>query len=512
MMGAAFLAPEFIALAPLLPLLAALVITLLVLAGRHRGEAAERITAPVTLAAILPAFALVAAFAVQGVFSGWHGQVVLGDWFASGDWHVPLSFTLDGLSLGFGSVVGFILLVAMRFSMNYMHREAGFHRFFIAMNLFAGGMLLLVLAGNAALVFVAWELMGFSSWLLIGYAYDRGTATGNAQRAFLTNRVGDAGLILSISLSFLWLGSVDWDAMAGAAARLPTLYESLIALGFVTAALAKSAQVPFTPWITRALEGPTPSSALFYGSLMVHAGVFLLVRLAPLLAETPGVLFLIALLGTLTTLYGWLAGYAQTDVKSALLFSGLAQVGLMFLAIGLGWFELAAWHAGLHALWRAWQFLAAPSYMHLADSPAPPVPAWLARQQWLYTAALQRFWLEPLSERLLTQPTRAMARDLRAIDENVVSRLVGMPESQRAAELLAPSEEVVKGRGLLGCMLAWSAERLDRFEQRLVLQGGGGRLGQGLHRLGIWLRYVESLLEQPRYLLVLVMATIVVIL
>lgn len=512
MMPASYLPMEIIALAPALPLLVALLIALLHLTGHARGEEGELLTAPLTMTAIVPAFALVVAFGIQGLFLGYPGQVRLGDWFASGDWHVPISFTLDGLSLGFAAVVALVALVTLRFSVNYMHREAGFHRFFIGMNLFAGGMLTVVLAGNAALVFVGWELMGFSSWLLIGYAYDRPTATANAQRAFLTNRVGDAGLVLGLALSFLWLGSLDWVDMAAGAARLPTLYVSLIALGFVTAALAKSAQVPFTPWITRALEGPTPSSAIFYGALMVHAGVFLLLRLEPVLAQTPGVMVLIGVLGALTALYGWLGGYVQTDVKTALLFAVVAQVGLMFLAIGLGWFQLAAWHAALHALWRAWQFLAAPSYMHLLDAPTPPAPAWLLGKQRLYTAALQRFWLETLTDRLLTQPTRALARDMQAIDENVVSRLVGMPEAQRAAELLAEDRQVVRGRGLAGGMLVWVADRLDRFEQRLVLQGGEGRLGQGLARLGDWLKFVEGLLEQPRYLLVLIMATVVVIL
>jgi hypothetical protein len=300
--------------------------------------------------------------------------------------------------------------------------------------------------------------------------------------------------------------------MGTAAAGLPTLYVSLTALGFVTAALAKSAQLPFTSWIGRALEGPTPSSALFYGAVMVHAGVFLLARLQPVLAHTSGVLVLIAVLGGLTTVYGWLVGYTQADVKSSLLFAAVAQVGLMFVAIGLGWFELAAWHAALHALWRAWQFLAAPSFMHMLDRPTPPAPAWLSRCHRLYTAALQRFWLEPLTDRLLTQPTLALARDMRALDETVVSRLLGMPATQRAAELLAGREEVVKGRGVLGGLLAWTAERLNRFEDRLVLHGGGGRLAQGLARLGYGLRLIEELLEQPRYLLVLIMATMVVIL
>jgi formate hydrogenlyase subunit 3/multisubunit Na+/H+ antiporter MnhD subunit len=504
--------PELVAAAPALPLLAALAIVAIRLFARGNAESGERLTAAITLAAAVSAFALMGACALLGLSLGWPGQIRVGQWFASGDWKVPLSFALDGLSLGFGSVAAFLVLVTTRFAFNYMHREAGFHRFFFGMNLFSGGILLVVLAGNAVLLFVGWELMGLASWLLIGYAFERPAATVNAQRAFLTNRVGDAGLLLGIALSVSWMGALDWPALAAASERLPTLFVSLVALGFVTAALAKSAQVPFSPWIARALEGPTPSSAVFYGAVMVHAGVFLLVRLEPVLVHAPGMLFLVAVLGALTAVYGWLAGYVQADVKSALLFAAVAQVGLMFLAIGLGWFELAAWHAGLHALWRGWQFLAAPSYMHMLDGPTPPAPAWLARRQWLYTAALQRFWLEALADRLLAQPTRALARDLHAIDENVVSRLVGMSETQRAAELLAPAEDVVKGRGLAGRLLAWSAYRLDRFEQRLVLQGGGGGLGRGLARLGVWLRFVESLLEQPRYLLVLIMATIVVIL
>ncbi len=503
---------ELVAAAPALPLFAALLIVIRRLIGGARGEAGEPLTAALSIGAAGGVLALMLVLAVDGLIVGAPRAVQLGDWFASGAWRIPLSFTLDALSLGFGVVVAFIALVAMKFSRHYMHREDGFDRFFVGMNLFAGGMLLVVLAGNAALVFVGWELMGLASWLLIGYARERPVATVNAQRAFLTNRVGDAGLLLAMALSLLWLGSLEWSALAAGSARLPTLYVSLLALGFVLAALAKSAQVPFTPWIARALEGPTPSSAIFYGAVMVHAGVYLLLRLEPVLVHAPGVLFLVAVLGTLTALLGWLAGYVQSDVKSALLFAGVTQVGLMFLAIGLGWFTLAAWHAALHALWRGWQFLAAPAYMHMLDGPTPPAPAWLTRHPRLYTAALQRFWLEPLADRLLTQPTRAFARDVRAIDEDVVSRLVGMAESQRAAELLAPFEKVVKGRGVAGGLLAWSADRLDRFEQRLVMQGGGGRIGRGLARLGEWLRFVESLLEQPRYLLLLIMATLVVIL
>ncbi len=238
---------ELVALIPALPLLAALLIALLILAGPARGEAGEPLTARITLTASGLSLLTLFGLDLSAMLRGMPGQIVLGDWFSSGTLHLPLSFAADGLGLGFGTVVGFIALVTLKFSVNYMHREAGFHRFFLGMNLFAAGMLLIVLAGNAALAFVGWELAGVSSWMLIGYAYERATATANAQRAFLTNRVGDAGFILGLGLAYLWVGAVGWQDLAAGAARLPTLYVGLMVLGFVAAALAKSAQVPFSP-------------------------------------------------------------------------------------------------------------------------------------------------------------------------------------------------------------------------------------------------------------------------
>ncbi len=175
----------------------------------------------------------------------------------------------------------------MRFSANYLHREAGFHRFFIILSLFLAGIQLVFLAGNGLLAFVGWEMCGVSSFLLIGYAWQRPVATGNALFAFVTNRGGDAGFLLGLGFAAAWLGSFEWPALTGAAAACRWSRRACWSLGFVIAALAKSAQLPFTPWIARALEGPTPSSAIFYGAVMVHAGVYLLLRLSPLLAQVP---------------------------------------------------------------------------------------------------------------------------------------------------------------------------------------------------------------------------------
>jgi hypothetical protein len=289
----------------------------------------------------------------------------------------------------------------------------------------------------------------------------------------------------------------------------------------VLAALAKSAQVPFAPWISRALEGPTPSSAIFYGSLMVHAGVYLSIRLEPLLQQAPAVLALIAALGLLTALYGWLSGLVQTDVKSSLMFSTSAQVGLMFFWIGLGWTELAAWHLGLHALWRAYQFLHAPALMHRVSRAARPVPQWLAGNKLLYNAALNRFWLDPLADWLLVRPTRSLARDVQELDEQVVSRAIGLPEQAselapigagEAAYINMAEGDLVRGRGILGRILAWAATVLHWFEERLVLRGGGEGLLETIQRVGAYAQRIEDLLSQPRYLVLLIMATFAVIL
>lgn len=496
------------------PLASAVLITLLMLAGRLNGDRGERITARLALSASVASLAALVALDIGTLAFDTGGEAKLGVWFAAGRVAVPLDFVLDSLSLPIATLVALIGVLTLRFSANYMHREAGFHRFFLGMNLFLAAMLTIVLAGNALLVFAGWEIAGVASYLLIGYAYDRTAATRNAVRAFVTNRIGDAGFILGLALTFKYFGATDWGTFAAGASTLDAPGAGLIAFGFVLAALAKSAQVPFTPWITRALEGPTPSSAIFYGSLLVHAGVYLCLRLAPLLAHAPVISTLLAVAGLLTALYGTLAGLTQSDVKSALLFNTVAQVGLMFVLIGLGYYDLAAWYLGLHATFRAWQFLGAPSYMQAVDAvPARPVPHWLARSQRFYTAALARFWLEPLTDAFLARPTRALARDMRAMDEQVIARLVGAP-GERASTSTQPfgPSSLAHGPGIAGALLGWLADRLHSLEQRLLFQSEGGTTQRLLHALSHYLTAAEALLARPRYLLLIILAIFVAVL
>jgi formate hydrogenlyase subunit 3/multisubunit Na+/H+ antiporter MnhD subunit len=500
--------PGWVWLVPVLHLLVVVVTGARVLLGLAKGDAAEPLTARLASLAAFCSLLLLLAIDALALMQGVPGHRVLAVWFGSGLWQGTFSFLLDGLSLSLATLTALIGWLVVRFSANYLHREAGFHRFFILLGFFLAGIQFVLLAGNGLLAFVGWEMCGVASFLLIGYAWQRPVATGNALFAFVTNRGGDAGFLLALGFSAAWLGGFEWTALAHSD-QISVVNARLIALGFVLAALAKSAQLPFSPWLSRALEGPTPSSAIFYGAVMVHAGVYLLLRLEPLLAQVPDVRLALVVIGTLTALYAWLCGLVQSDVKSALIFAVLLQVSLMFVAIGLGWTTLATVHLCLHAGWRAWQFLLAPSWLEVSRQRPPPPPAWLRNNQLIYTAALQRFWLDKLAITLFVEPTESFARDVRDLEENFIDRAIGEPGKGKPVE---PERPLVLADGWPGRALAALAEWLQRIENRLLLRGRGGFAERLLLQVGAYLRTLENLLEQPRYLMMAVMATFVVIL
>lgn len=487
----------------LLPLLAAAAIGGRMLAGTSglgslSGDGSEAGTARWATFTTALGLLLLLAVDLVALREGAPGRLAYGDWFAAGDLRLPVTLLADGRALAFATLVQLVAWITLRFSRTYLHREAGFHRFFLGMGLFLGGMQLIVLAGDGALTFVGWELVGFASWLLIGYDLPRPAATENALHAFVTNRIGDAGFLLGLALAALWLGGADWANLNDHG--LDKVETRMLLFGFVVAAFAKSAQLPLSSWLPRALEGPTPSSAVFYGALMVHAGVWLLIRLEPLFLTVPDIMVQIALFGAATALWAALANRTQADVKTSLVLATLTQIGLMVLEIGLGLFDLAFAHLMLHAAWRAWQFLLAPSYMARVDGPAWErcrLDRWLARwprsRRWLYGAALHRFWLEPLTRAVAVAPAQTVGHDFATFDQRVTRPFLGE-------------------RGPAARLLAWSAERCAAVEERLTQLARSARAARLLHAAASWFLEIEALLERPRYLLLMIAATFVVIL
>ena len=512
-------------LIPLLPLLAAMVIGGGHLFGWLEGEDDETTTADIatwsgTLSSML-ALTLLGADCLgknRGVFSA-------GQWLGSDTLDIRMNFISTGFGVVLAALFALLLLIMIRFSINYMHREPGFHRFFFILNLFAAGMLLLVLSGNAVGTFIGWEIAGLCSYLLIAYAYDRPVAAHNATRVFVTNRIGDAAFMLAIGLGYAWTDSVNWLKLTSLSTQLSSGQATSLALCFAVAAFAKSAQLPFAPWLARAMEGPTPSSAVFYGAVMVHAGVYLLILLQPLFEQAPLAMILLAVTGLLTAVYAFTVGLTQTDVKSSLIFAASGQLGLMFLECGLGFWRLAAWHLCAHAVVRGYQVLTAPGLMHAVQgNPIKPVRPGIARLRWLYVASIQRFWLDQITDWALVKPVRRLAHDMGYFDEHIVNRALGAPvPAMRAISSLAQMEEqsigalldndtdsFARGSGLAGKLTQWVAAILHWFEDRFVLRGVGKDAVAFGRQLGYAANKVEQLLFSPRYLALFVFITLLI--
>lgn len=509
------MAEWLILLVPGLPLLAALLIGAGHFAGVNRGEHGERQTIWITTLGSGTAWLVLLLLARDASIPA-HISI---NWLNVAGFALLLQFTLDQMAQAVALLFGGLLLLSMRFAVAYMHREAGFQRFYLVLNLFMSGIYLIILSGNILVAFAGWELAGISSYLLIAYMYQRDTASGNATRVFITNRLGDAGFMLALSLALVWMAGSDWQTLNDPDSPLEHEQLFIIIAGLALAAVIKSAQFPFCAWITRALEGPTPSSAIFYGGVMVHVGVYLLLRLSPALQQLPNLSSLLVIVGGLSVLYGYFTALVQTDVKSALIFSTIMHVGLMFIAIGLGWDTLALWYLLAHSSWRTYQFLLAPSFMHLINDVARPVPRLLQRARALYTACLQRFWLDPATDAMITRPVQALAKDMRAFDETIVNRLVGLPAQENATTSLTAYEQQQRGEqqvaayrdsaGIVIRALGWLADILHWFEEHLILRSGGEGLMRVLQRVGLWFAKIDMLLSQPRYLWLILLITLI---
>lgn len=496
-----------------MPLAAASWLGVAILLGQAQGENHEWRSSRLVLSACTGSFVITLLLAVGRFIGAFPEQVQLGRWLSSGHYHIDLIFAIDGLSLSLATLSSFLSLLVMRFAVNYMHREPGFHRLFLVLSLFTAAMLLLVMSGNAVLTFVGWEVAGLCSYWLIAFFQDRPTAAANATRVFVTNRIGDAGFLLGIGLAFYSLGSADWLLINAGVTALSGTQRIILAGCFLVAVMAKSAQVPFTSWLGRAMEGPTPSSALFYGAVMVHAGVYLLLRLQPLFEQSALLMAILVLVGLMTGVYGIICGLVQTDIKTALVFSTAAQVGLMVVACGLGWWRWALLHLCCHALFRGYQFLSAPSILQqLRGQRTRPVPAWLALQRRVYAAALQRFWIDEVADWGLVRPIQRLAQQLNHFDKQVVDRATGLPvPTVRALSSVAqweerqlgagrflerPANAQDQGQGVVGRLTELIASAFHRFEEQMVFKAVGQGVVAISHRLGQGLSRVERVLRR----------------
>src|SRR6266850_1934702 len=276
-------------------------------------------------------------------------------WFTSGDLRVSLTLRLDPLSAVMILVVTGIGSLIHIYSTAYMHeeRDSEYARYFSYLNLFASFMLLLVLGANFLVMFVGWEGVGLCSYLLIGFWFQKKSASDAGKKAFIVNRIGDFGFILGVLLAFVRFGTVDFQEIARAAAAVSpeTAFGtvSLITLLLFVGATGKSAQIPLYIWLPDAMEGPTPVSALIHAATMVTAGVYMIGRNAVLFSHAPETLMIVAVIGTATALMAGTIGLVQNDIKRVLAYSTVSQLGYMFLAMGVGAYAAGIFHLYTHA-------------------------------------------------------------------------------------------------------------------------------------------------------------------
>lgn len=343
-----------------LPLLAAGIITLFAL----RNKA---VSATLSIGAIVTGFVLTLAVIK---FGGWEARELSVNWLAIGSLNVDFGLKLDALSLMMLLIVTGVGSAIHIYSYGYMHDDPGFSRFFACLSLFTFSMLGIVLANNFLQMFIFWELVGVSSYLLIGFWFEKASAADAAKKAFITNRLGDFGFMLGILTFWALASSLGFDAIkawletSSFGVKDSAAYSSLTIAGLLIfcGAMGKSAQFPLHVWLPDAMEGPTPVSALIHAATMVAAGVYMLCRV--FFIFTPDALTVIAWIGGFTALLAALIAVQQNDIKRILAYSTLSQLGYMVMAVGLGGPTPAMFHLTTHAFFKALLFLGAGSVIH----------------------------------------------------------------------------------------------------------------------------------------------------
>ena len=350
---------HFATLILLMPLLGFMII---LVSGRSMSERA--IGAVGTTAVGLSFVFTVVTFVMLLHRSAREVTVQLFTWIDVGTLHVPAALLVDPLSITMCLFVTGISTLIHLYSTGYMHGEKDFRKFFSYLNLFVFSMLTLVLANNLVLTFVGWEGVGLCSYWLVSYYFDRDTAATAGKKAFIYNRVGDVGLLLAMFLLFTRLHTLTYLGVFTKAGTLSPTVATLTVLALLLAATGKSAQIPLFNWLPDAMEGPTPVSALIHAATMVTAGVYLLVRMSPVLALSGSGRTTIAVVGGVTAFVAATIATSQKDIKKVLAFSTVSQIGYMVLAVGVGAYSAAIFLMISHAFFKALLFLGSGSVIH----------------------------------------------------------------------------------------------------------------------------------------------------
>ena len=317
--------------------------------------------------AVAVSFAVTLSFFLQINQTGQPISIHLFDWIAISNFNIEFGFLLDQLSLLWLMFVTGIGSLIHLYSISYMHEDENMHKFFSYLNLFIFFMITLVIGSNLLIMFIGWEGVGLCSYLLIGFWYKNQNYNDAAKKAFIMNRIGDLGFLVGIFIIGALFNNLDFATLKAtilAGNNLDTFWIAAAALALFIGASGKSAQIPLYTWLPDAMAGPTPVSALIHAATMVTAGIFMITRLNFLFDLAPAIQDIIAVIGAVTALVAATIGLVQNDIKKVLAYSTVSQLGLMFLALGLGAYEIAVFHVITHAFFKACLFLGSGSVIH----------------------------------------------------------------------------------------------------------------------------------------------------
>ncbi|MBS0204746.1 MAG: oxidoreductase [Planctomycetes bacterium] len=367
-------------------------------------------------------------FALMLPMANPHVPIELGNWVKIPEYQFHIKFIFDRLSIPL-VILSYVLCgTIFAFASRYMHREPGYNRFFTLNGIFILGMVTTSLAGTIETLFVGWELVGLSSALLVAFFHERSAPVRNGLRIWCVYRVSDAALLIA-ALTLHHFGHSDFDVVLGVESwpfgkAAVSEHEALVVgLLMLLAAAGKSALVPFSGWLPRAMEGPTPSSAVFYGALSIHLGAYLLLRISPLLVLSSHLQNSVILLGLVTAAFATIMGRAQTDIKSAICFASLTQVGIIVAEIGWGLRFIPLIHILGNGCLRTLQFVRAPTllqdYKQLENAIGDRLPRLSGLWEsflpdvvrlWMYRFAIERGYLDVILDNWIVAPILGLFR------------------------------------------------------------------------------------------------------